>query len=117
MAAEMTIVEGDSRDTVGVLRLQGRLEARSAQELLRRCRDMRSRGKARVVLNLSGVTFVASSGVGTLLALTEEFKDNGGAVQLAAPSEPVRSVVDLLNLTDFLSIFESEGNALQACGA
>lgn len=111
MSPEMTIVEVETSGTLGVLRLAGRLEARAAQELLRRCREMRQSGRTRLLLNLSEVTFVASSGVGTLLALTEEFKESGGCVQIAAPSEAVTSVVDLLNLTEFLALFENEAKA------
>ncbi len=112
MSPDLNIVEAEAPTGVGVLRLTGRLEARAAQDLLRRCREMKDRGRTRIVLNLAGVTFVASSGVGTLLALTEELKDLGGSVELAAPSEAVSSVVDLLNLTEYLAIHDSETKAM-----
>jgi anti-sigma B factor antagonist len=112
MSPDLSIVEAEAPQGVGVLRLSGRLEARAAQDLLRRCREMKDHGRKRIVLNLAGVTFVASSGVGTLLALTEELKDSGGSVELAAPSEAVSSVVDLLNLTEFLAIHDSESKAM-----
>ncbi len=112
MSPEMSIVEAPAAAATGLLRLSGRLEARAAQELLRRCREMKESGKTRLVLNLANVSFVASSGVGTLLALTEEFKDAGGSVHLASPSQAVTSVVDLLNLTEFLALFDDESQAL-----
>ncbi len=117
MSPDLNIVEGDAPHGVGVLRLTGRLEARAAQDLLRRCREMREAGRTRIVLNLAGITFVASSGVGTLLALTEELKDSGGSMELAAPSEAVSSVVDLLNLTEYLAIHDTESKAVSTHNA
>jgi len=53
---------------------------------------------------MSDVTFVASGGLGTLLALTEEFGEAGGCLYLAPVSDAVSSVVKLLNLDQFLAI-------------
>jgi anti-anti-sigma regulatory factor len=50
------------------------------------------------------------------LALTEESKEAGGTVQLAALSQAVAAVVDLLNLTEFLSIFDTEKKAMETLG-
>jgi anti-sigma B factor antagonist len=113
MSPDLNIVEADAPNGIGVLRLTGRLEARAAQDLLRRCRELKTGGRARIVLNLAGVTFVASSGIGTLLALTEELKESGGSMEIAAPSEAVSSVVDLLNLTEFLAIHDTESKAMK----
>jgi anti-anti-sigma factor len=66
------------------------------------------------VLNLSGVTFVASSGAGTLLVLTREFKKAGGNVRLVQLSDAVEMVVDILNLKQLLTIDLSEMEAFQA---
>jgi anti-anti-sigma factor len=97
--------------------LNGRLDAKNAQTFVARCRELREKGVRRLVVNLAGVGFVASSGIGILLALTEEYQDAGGSVHLAELSEPVRSVLDLLNLTQFLAIVPTEEAALSARGA
>jgi anti-anti-sigma factor len=117
MSHEFRIVSGEETEMAAVARVTGRLDAKNAQELLRHAREARERGKKRLIINLAQVSFVASSGVGTLLALTEEFQDAGGAVHLVALSEAVRSVIELLNLTQFLNIGENEQEALQTLGA
>ena len=116
MAPDFTIDVSDPRAGIAVVRVAGRLEARAAQELRRRCNALREEGRKRFVINLSGVSFVASSGIGTLLALTEETKEAGGSVQLVALSHAVAAVVDLLNLTEFLAIFDSETKAMETLG-
>jgi anti-anti-sigma factor len=117
MVREFTIEEVDAGEKAMVLRVTGRLDAKNAQTLFRKCRDSLESKRVRVILNLSEVSFVASSGVGTLLALTEEFKDAGGDLHIVSPSAAVKSVIDLLNLTQFLTLGDSEAEVLQAIGA
>ena len=117
MVKEFSIDQHATDQGAVVLRVTGRLDARNAQTLLQTCREMEEKGSKNLVLNLSEVTFVASSGIGTLLALTEEFADASGSVHLVALSDPVMSVVELLNLTQFLNIGATEADALEAIGA
>jgi anti-sigma B factor antagonist len=99
-----------------VLRVTGRLDARSAPVLTARCVEVRNQDR-HLVLNLSGVSFIASSGIGALLALVEEFRQSKSRVRLAAVSPAVESVVRLLNLDQFLTIDTTEGEATSALEA
>jgi anti-sigma B factor antagonist len=100
-----------------VLRLRGRLEASGAQELLQQASALREAGETVLVLDLKDVEFLASSGLGTLLLLTEEFRDNGCQLILAALPPAVREVVDLLNLDQFLQIEPTVASGLQHAGS
>lgn len=115
MANEFSI-DRATRDGTAILRVSGRLDAKNAQQLMSACHELRGTGAKRVVLNLADITFVASSGIGTLLALTEEFRESGGAIHLVSLSDAVTSVVDLLNLKQFLSIGVSEQDVTEAIG-
>jgi anti-sigma B factor antagonist len=57
----------------------------------------------KVVLNLREVNFVDSGGLGTLVSLFTTARNAGGAVKLASVT---RRVVDLLQLTKLVTIFE-----------
>lgn len=98
--------------SVPVLNLQGRLDASGAQLLRERCLALREEGSLTLVIDLTGVSFVASSGLGTFLLLTEEFANAGGKVIFAAPCESVQRVISLLNLDKFLEIERSVDAAL-----
>jgi anti-anti-sigma factor len=99
-----------------VLRVSGRLDARSAPVLSAQAALVRERGQ-HLVLNLSRVTFVASSGIGALLALVEEFANTRSSVRLAAVSPTVDAVVKLLNLGQFLRIDATEADSAAALRA
>lgn len=116
MASQFTIDEVPLPKGI-LLRVNGRLDAKNSQMLTDRCTALAQAGTGRIVANLQGVPFVASSGIGTLLALTERFQESGGEFRIAAPSDSVRSIVDLLNLSQFLRIDETEEAGLAAVAA
>ena len=114
MAEEFRIEKAAGSTGAVVLRLFGRLDAKAAQALVAQCTELRQREIKVVVLNLAKISFVASSGIGSLLALTEDFQEIGGSIRLAQISDSVRSVVDLLNLGDYLRIDATEEAGLAA---
>ena len=107
MSSEFAISPLESKNRLSNLRVLGRLDAEAAQQLRRHCTELRHQGHRQLVLDLSDITFVASSGLGTLLALTEEFGESGGCLYLAPVSQAMESVVKLLNLDQFLAIYNS----------
>jgi anti-sigma B factor antagonist len=113
MPDDFEISNGPTRGKVVLLRVSGRLDTLSASQLLHRCAAVRNAGQD-LVLNLSAVSFIASSGIGALLALAEEFREAEASVRLAALSPAVESVIKLLNLDQFLIIDASEDDALAA---
>lgn len=109
-------ISEEVRGRTVLLRVQGKLDARSAPHLLEVGSRIRTR-KMNLVLDLSGVTFMASSGLGSLLSLAEEFRQSENRVRLASPSPAVDSVIHLLNLHQFLNIDASEEEAFHALEA
>jgi len=57
---------------------------------------------SRLVVDLAGVRFVDSAGLGALLATHERAKDAGIDMKLANPSEPVRRILDITGTADVL---------------
>src|ERR1700732_4230995 len=57
----------------------------------------------RIVLNLSGVSYIDSGGLGTLVALYTTARNAGGSIKLARLRQRVG---DLLPITKLLTIFE-----------
>ncbi|HYL13703.1 MAG TPA: STAS domain-containing protein [Terriglobales bacterium] len=56
-----------------------------------------------IVLNLGGVNYIDSGGLGTLVALYTTARNAGGAIKLAALTQRVG---DLLQVTKLLTVFE-----------
>lgn len=92
---------------MALVRVTGRLDAHGVPALIRCCQQVRAEGRS-LALNLNGVSFIASSGVGALLALVDEFRQGGAELHLVQVSPAVSAVLQLLNLEQFLSLHPSE---------
>jgi len=116
MHENFAIVEIPTPPHAVCLRVTGQLNARSTPLLVRKTREVRDQEK-HLILNLAQVNFIASSGIGGLLALVEEYRDAGLTVRLVELSEAVVSVIKLLNLDQFLTIDVDESHAVDALKA
>jgi len=116
MPESFQILAGPDDDRAVLLRVLGRLDSAGASLLARRCAEVNAAGH-HLVLNLEQVSFIASSGVGALLAAAEQFRESGRSLSLVALAPPVDSVIRLLNLDQFLPIHATEATALASLKA
>jgi len=116
MHSNLVVTREPDHARVAVLRVAGRLDSDTASDLLAHCGRVQAEGRD-LVLNLAGVTFLGSSGVGALLVLVEQFQEQSGRVRFAAISAPARAVIDLLDLQSYLPVDETEADALRAMAA
>ena len=117
MNAEFTLTDLELQRPVAVLQPEGRLNSRAARDLLMRCETLYDEGYYQIIVKLSDVTFIASSGAGTLVKLTYDFLEREGFFQIAAVSDPVMRVVDLLNSRQFLNITADVDEAMEKLDA
>lgn len=87
---EFWLKETTTQPPVAVIEAGGRLNSQAARDLHLRCEALYDAGCTQVVIKMSDVTFIASSGVGTLEKLTCAFLEKGGVFQLAAVPSPVK---------------------------
>lgn len=67
-----------------------------------------------IVLNLGGVNYIDSGGLGTLVALYTTARNAGGSIKLAALTQRVG---DLLQVTKLLTVFEVFDTVEEAVGS
>jgi anti-anti-sigma factor len=98
---------------VTILDLRGRSTIDGESELLdNRLRKLIANGVRRVLLNLTDLTQVDSSGVGVIIDTYVSLKDQGGDLKLLCPRGRVREVLRVLRLLEIISYFENETKAL-----
>ena len=112
MGSSLTITGPVERDGVSIIQVSGRLDAEGAVTFREYCGGYRAVNDKPLLIDLAGVTFVASSGVGTLLVLTDAFSEAGKEIAFYNLSEVVDQVVDFLNLQEFLCLASSLEEAL-----
>jgi anti-anti-sigma factor len=98
---------------VTILDLRGRSTIDGESELLdNRLRKLIANDVRRVLLNLTDLTQVDSSGVGVIIDTYVSLKDQGGDLKLLCPRGRVREVLRVLRLLEIIPYFENETKAL-----
>ncbi|HEU4324819.1 MAG TPA: anti-sigma factor antagonist [Roseiflexaceae bacterium] len=97
-----------------IVTLGGRLDAQSTNQALSRVRATLGAGTSQVLLDMSGVTFMSSSGLRALLLLRRELLAQGGELRLCALQPQVREVFALTGFTQVFAIHDTRDDALAA---
>jgi anti-sigma B factor antagonist len=97
---------------VAVVDLEGRITLGESTGLLRdNFRQLLAQGTKKIVLNLGGVSYVDSAGLGELVGVYTTAKNQGGGVKLLNLQKRLN---DLLQVTKLHTVFESYDNEEQA---
>jgi anti-anti-sigma factor len=105
--------EVEERDGCAVVRAGGEIDTRTVHEFhaaVTRAASLASR----VVLDLAGVTFVDSSGLGALIVARNSAREIGGSLSLVSPPPVVRRLLGSTRLHDVFDIHDTLGEAITA---
>lgn len=96
-----------------VLRPEGRLNMVAAPDLREQLHSLIRDGNTRLVVDLSGVDSIDSSGLGALISGLKAARQSGGDLRIAAPGEQALAVLELTNLNRVLKSYESADAAFE----
>jgi anti-sigma B factor antagonist len=103
-------------DRTHVVEPRGEIDALTAPRLGRRLLGLVAEGKTRLVVDLSLVTFMDSTGIGVLLNALRRVTGRDGGLVLVCPTERVLRPFQVTGLASHLSIFRSRSEALRGLG-
>lgn len=103
---ERPVPNGVILDITGDLTYANREQFKSSVE------HVRQRGCRNLVLNMTEVRFVDSSGLGLLALVAQNFKLTQGRVSMLKPQNYVREIMTLANIPKLIPIYDNESDAL-----
>lgn len=106
-----------SRDIgdVTVIDMEGRITLGEGSSLLRDLiRANLTKGRKKIVMNLAGVNYIDSTGLGELVSGYRLVKSEGGELKLLNLS---KKVTDLLQITKLYTVFDIHSQEAQAVGS
>jgi anti-sigma B factor antagonist len=99
-------------DHVTIVDLDGRIVLGDETEQLRSAvRELIAKGKKKIILNLAGVDYIDSSGVGELVASFTAVRNAGGELKLLNLTQKVH---DVLNVTKLYTVFDIKDDEFKA---
>jgi anti-sigma B factor antagonist len=97
-----------------VVRLTGEIDMYRTPQVLEALEPRMQPCPQRVIVDLSEVSYMDSSGVGTLVHLFRRINSHNGKLILVNPNQRVRSIFEITRLDRFFTICHDHQEALQA---
>jgi anti-sigma B factor antagonist len=110
-------IEVRKRDDVVILDLNGKLTAGLGDQILRESVDeLLAEGWKKILVNLSGVSFLDSAGLGELVAALRTANRLGAQLKLLNMGERVHATFYMAKLLPVFEMYDSEAEALAQFG-
>ncbi len=110
--AELNIAERQAGD-VTVLDMKRKMTIGEGSVALRTAvRRMLEEGKKKILLNLAGVGYIDSSGIGELVSSYTAIEKDGGQLKLLNLTEKLQDLLTITKLLTVFDVYESESEAL-----
>ncbi len=101
-AGDVTILDLDGKVTIG----EGSVALRNA------IRRLLGEGKNKILMNLGGVGYIDSSGIGELVSSFTAVNKEGGTLKLLNLTQKIQDLLAITKLLTVFDVFENEGDAL-----
>jgi len=105
-------VKIDNKSGIMVCRLEGEVDINSSPEIKKVFDKLISSKTPKIVVNLSKVTYVDSSGLATLVEILKNMRTYGGKLRITDMSPKIKSLFEITKLEKLFEIMLNEEDAL-----
>ena len=110
----ISVASAKEASDVTVLKVGGYLDTTTASELESALNGLLIKGCSKIVVDLSGVTYISSAGWGIFIGEIKEIRNRGGDLKLAGMVGDVFEVFQLLEFQTILEAYPSAEEAIDA---
>jgi anti-sigma B factor antagonist len=97
-----------------IVALKGEVDVYTAPALRERLIEASESGSLTVVVDMTGVDFIDSSGLGVLVSALKRVRENGGQMRIVTSKEPI---LKIFRITGLDRVFELSPTLPEAVGA
>lgn len=103
-----------NRDGVPILDVTGEIDIYTTPQFKEAVSAAIDENKPAIVINMANVTYMDSSGFGTLLSATKRLRPVDGALYLANCNDSIQRMLQITRLNTIFGVYPSEDDALNA---
>ena len=107
----MTLTER-TVDGIAILDLTGDLTEVLGSELLARVHALTNTGSTGILLNMAGVTYIDSAGLGAMVASVQALRRVAGHLKILRPTVRTRRLLEVTRLATIMESFDVEASAV-----
>jgi anti-sigma B factor antagonist len=110
----VSVVPAKDTGDVTILKVSGYLDTTTASELETALYGLLKKDRCKIVVDLTGVTYISSAGWGIFIGEIKEIRSRGGDLKLAGMVGDVFEVFQLLEFQTILESYPSAEDAIEA---
>jgi anti-sigma B factor antagonist len=100
------------QDGVAVIALNGEVDVYTSPRLKQEMVDLLNKGTARLVVDLSAVQYLDSTGLGVLIGGLKRAREREGDLRLICDNLRILRIFEITGLTKIFDIYRNEAEAL-----
>ncbi len=108
----MDITIKELENDIVLISLDGEIDLYTASDLRDAIFEQIDSNKIKIIIDLENITYIDSSGIGTLITSLSKLKKINGNMSIIHVYDSVKKVFELTKLTTFFKIFGSEQEAI-----
>ncbi len=100
------------RDGYSVLAVSGEVDVATVPRLREQLHGLVAEGNIRIIVDLDGVDFLDSTGLGVLVGALKRVRSNDGELALVCTQPRIRKVFEVTGLTKVFALYDSVDEAV-----
>jgi anti-sigma B factor antagonist len=113
---QMTVETRNVRDGMAVIALGGEVDVYTSPRLKQEMVDLLNKGITRLVIDLSAVEYLDSTGLGVLIGGLKRARERDGDLRLICDNLRILRIFEITGLTKIFDIYRTEAEALAELG-
>lgn len=109
----MAEISTENKNGVHFIAVNGEIDAGSSIYLDNALKEAMGNGEKKIVVDLSGLSYISSAGLGVFISHLDEFKLQKIELAIFGINETVKQVFDILGLEKLLTIVETKEAAVE----
>ncbi|MGH9321122.1 MAG: STAS domain-containing protein [Vicinamibacteria bacterium] len=107
-------VESRQIGDVTVISPKGFINAHTVRQFEQALSGALEGGNQKILINGSGLAYIASAGLGVIMGLIEEVRSRGGDIRVAELNETVRNIFEVLGFNHLCKVLTSEREGVES---
>jgi anti-sigma B factor antagonist len=113
---QLTVETRNVRDGVAVIALGGEVDVYTSPRLKQEMVDLLNKGITRLVIDLSAVEYLDSTGLGVLIGGLKRAREREGDLRLICDNLRILRIFEITGLTKIFDIYRTEDEAVTGLG-
>ena len=109
--------EVQQENNTTIVKVTGSVDALTAADLSKVLTTQITDGRTHLVVDLTGVEFMSSAGLRSLLGAVKEVRSNGGDLRIISTNPGVDKVLKMSGFNNIAKVFPSQAEAVSSFGS